>query len=324
MKSAGGRWAAERFMAAISQNRDITPSELRTLDTLRRDEWIQFDNALTENMQIRLRVVNAMIAAGLTMNVPNGLAKTVLEWETVTDMEAAQVSMDGVARDNYDTVEFAPTQLPLPITHKDWYLNLRRLAASRLRGEPLDVTHSRMAGRKIAEMTEYMTLRGGKTFGGLTIYGLTNHPNRNTASFGTNGNWAQTAKTGENIMVDVGTAISGLEADRAYGPYWVIVDSLASSKLEEDFKAFSSQTIRQRILSRDNVSAVIVADQMPANAVVVVQATQDVMEMVIGEQPQTVQWDIKGGFQIEFKGFTIMIPLIKVDSEGRSGIFHMS
>jgi hypothetical protein len=37
-----------------------------------------------------------------------------------------------------------------------------------------------------------------------------------------------------------------------------------------------------------------------------------------------VQWDIHGGFQINFKAFTIQVPLIRADAQGRSGIVHMA
>lgn len=325
MNGASGRWAGERFMEAIRNNREISPADLRTLDTLRRDEWIEFDNALVQQAQIRLRGVSALIAAGLVRRIANGLAKTVLMYDKMTDMNDAVVSMDGVARSENDTVEFEEAGIPLPITHKDWHLNLRRLMASRLRGEPLDLTHIRAAGRKIGEETERMLFQGGKTFGGLTIYGLTTHPNRNTASFGDGGTpWGDSSKTGAEILADIGTLMAASEADRAYGPWWLFLSSDASLKLGEDFKANSDRTIRERILALDGINQIIVADQMPANTVVLVQATSDVIEMIEGEPLQTVQWDVKGGFQIEFKGFQIMVPLIKADSEGRSGIVHMS
>jgi uncharacterized linocin/CFP29 family protein len=324
MQGSSGRWAGEQLMRALRNGGQISPAALRTLDLLRRDEWIFFDEQLVAEAQIRLRGVADLMAAGLTRTIPNGLAKTILQWETVTDMDPATVSLDGVTRSENDRVEFAAANLPLPITHKDFYLNLRTLLASRERGEAIDTTHIRAAGRKIAEESERMLFQGGKTFAGVTIYGYTTHPGRATVGFGTNGAWSATAKTGADIVADVATMISAMESSRMYGPYWLYVSANSSLKMAEDFKAASDKTIRTRLLEIENLQLIRVVDQLPADNVVLVQATPDVVQWVTGEPLQTVQWDVHGGFQINFKAFTIQVPLIRADAGGRMGIVHMA
>lgn len=321
---SSGRWAGERLMKALQSGQNLSPSVLRTLDTLRKDEWVAFDEALVQEAMIRLKGVADLIAAGLTINVPNAMGKTVLQYEKVTDMNPAIVSMDGAVRSENDRQEFDISSLPLPITHKDFWINLRTLTASRERGESLDTTQVRTAGRLVAEATESMLFLGGKTFGGARIYGYTNHPDRNTVSFQTNGNWVQTAKTGENILEDVLECISAAQADRMYGPYWLYVPQNSSLKLEEDFKAASDKTIRQRLMEIDGLQSIRVVDQLTSNNIILVQATVDVTAMVMGIPLQTVQWDIEGGFIINFKAFQIAIPLIRSDAQGRSGVVHLS
>jgi uncharacterized linocin/CFP29 family protein len=324
MEGASGVWAGQKMMACIKEGRILSPKELRTLDILSKDEWKTFDTALVEEGRIRLRGVADLIAAGNVRRIPNGLAKTVLEYQKITDMDPAIVSLDGVTRSENDRVQFLTAGLPLPLTHKDFYINLRTLLASRTTGEPLDTTYVRLAGRKVAEETERMLFQGGKVFLGLTIYGYTNHPNRNTLSFGTNGSWSAVAKTGADILADLNGAISLLEGDRFYGPYVVYVGSAMSNKLGEDFKAASDKNIRTRLLDDNRIKDIRVVDQLPANTVIVVQLTPDVVEMVEGERLQTVQWDVHGGFQINFKAFQIMVPLIRADAQGRSGVVHIS
>lgn len=323
MSGASGRWAGERLLAALEAGRGISPAELRTLDTLRKDEWKAFDEALVEEGQIRLRVVADLIAQGLTIPIANAMGKTFLEWEKVTDMQDAVVSLSGVDRSEDDRVDFSLDSIPLPITHKDFNLNLRTLIASRTRGEALDTTQARVAGRKVGEMIEYITLNGSKTFGGKTLYGLLNHPNINTASFG-DATWTDSGVTGEEILTDVFTLIAALETDRFFGPYNIVVPSTYSTKLELDFKAASDKTIRQRIMEVDRVKSVTVADQMTADKVLMYQGTKDVVAMVNGEALQTIQWDIEGGFVIKFKAFAIQVPLVRADASGRSGVVLMS
>lgn len=326
-KGSTGKWAGEQMIAAVNAGIKINAEVLRANGVLRHEEWKFFDDAVIGEALIQLKGVADLIGAGLTVTVPNSLGKTVYAYEKSTMMDEAQVSMDPVTRTENDRVEFDLANLPLPITHKDFYLNLRTLTASRERGEPLDTLQSRLAGRVVAEKTEKMLFQGlTGTFGGMSIYGYMTHPDRNTASFGTNGNWAtsNTSKTGENILSDVLTMIAAAEADRMFGPYWLYVPRNSNTKLDNDFKANSDLTIRQRLMMVDGLNKITAVDQLTENNVILVQATLDVTAMVLGETLQTVQWDVEGGFQINFKAFQIALPLIRSDITGRSGVVHMS
>ena len=300
------------------------------------------DQALVTAYQTRIRAVADVLAAGLTHPIANGLGKTILEWEKMGDMMGADVSLDGITRTENDRLDFGWSGLPLPITHKDWYLNLRMLAASRERGEAIDTTYSRVAGRKIAEASEEILIRGGITtmrgfktlkFMGLNVYGYTTYPDRNAITFGdatgvgvvTSIPWGDATKTGDGILADVKRLIAAAEGDRKFGPYIIYVGGTAASlKLASDYKAATSTTIRQRILDLEQISDIRTLDMLPVNEVLLIEMSSDTIEMVIGEPLQTVQWDVHGGFQINFKGFQIVVPLIRSDSEGRCGIVHMT
>lgn len=321
---SSGRWAGEQLMKALASGEEISPKMLRTAGVLRKDEWVAFDTAVIEEAQTRLRGIADLIAMGLTMPIANSMGKTVLEYEKIGKMGPASVSLDGMVRTENDRAEFTLSSLPLPITHKDYFLNLRTLSASRTRGESLDTTQARMAGRMIAEAQETMLFQGGKTFGGFPIYGYTTHPSRNIETFGTNGAWSATAKTGQNILDDLLTMITASEAANMYGPWIVYVSRNASTKLENDFKANVTQSIRQRLMAVSGVQDVRIADFLPADNVLLVQMTREVVVLVQGEPLQTVQWDIEGGFGINFKAFQIQVPLVRADSAGQSGIVHMS
>lgn len=323
-RSNSGRWAAERFMAAMAAGQEFTAASLRTAGVLRKDEWVEFDTAVIEGAAIRMRGVADLITQGLTRPLRNSMGKTVLEYERISDIEPATVSMDGMSKSENDRPDFSPASLPIPIIHKDFFINLRVLAASRNKGEALDTTMIRMSGRKCAELSEDILFRGGKTFGGLTIYGYTTHPQRNTVSFGTNGNWAAAAKTGDDIIADIMTMLAIAEGDRFYGPYVLYISRNQGLKLQLDYKAASDKTIRQRIMEIDGISDIRIVDALPTSSVLLVQMTPDVVQLIQGEPLQTVQWDIEGGFAVNFKAFMIQVPLIRADIAGRSGIVHMS
>lgn len=320
-----GKWAGEQFMRAFQENKPISPSQLRTNAILRNEEWIALDTDIVNGAQERLRGVADLISAGLVTNIPNGLGKTVLQYDKAGDMDPAIVSLDGITRSENDRLEYERAGLPLPIAHKDFYLNLRALEASRNGSDPLDTTYSRVAGRKVGEAVEDMLFNGGKTFGGLTVYGYTTHPSRNVDTFGTGGNWSQAAKTGAQILTDLFTMITGLEADGHYGPYWLYYGGTAPGlKLAEDYKAATDSTILERLQATGRLSLVGTSSLLAADTVLLIQPSSDVVKMIQGEPLQTVQWDVHGGFQINFKAFTIQVPLIRSDIDGNSGIFHMS
>lgn len=321
MDRTKGQWAGMQFLKAHQAGQPITPAVLRTADTLRHEQWIEFDNALVEGATMRLRIVADLRARGLTKTIQNGLAKTLLQYEKISDMEAAQITMDGAVRTENDRPDFSPGYLPLPIIHKDWDLNLRTLRASEQGGgEALDDTASRVAGRKIAEQLEYITINGGPKFGGVQIYGLANHPDTNVVNFGGGGAWGAGGVTGEEILADVIGMIQAAESDRFFGPYVLYVSSDMSLALEGEFKTSSDKTIRQRLLEIDRIDDIVTVDQMPSETAILVQMTADVIQLVEGEPLQTVTWDIAGGFIICMKSFTIAVPLVRSDVDGRSGV----
>jgi uncharacterized linocin/CFP29 family protein len=323
MSGSSGRWAAERFLKAINEGKPLSASLLRTADTLRRDEWKHFDEVLIREGLTRLIGVADLLSAGLTMPIPNAMGKTLIQWEKVTDMEPAEVSLSGLDRTDDDRLEFEPDSTPLPITHKDFNINLRTLAASRERGEPLDTMQAEVAGRKVAEKLEEMLFRGGKKFLGKTIYGYTTHPNRNAVDF-TATPWSNGSTTGDQMLADVQRMIAAAEADFFFGPYWLYIPTNSSLNLDKDFKANSDKTIRERLLNIDRLQQIKTADALTADNLVLIQPTRDVVVWANGEPLQTIQWDADGGFRIKFKAFAIQVPVIRATEEGRSGVVHMS
>lgn len=321
---SSGKWAGEQLLRALNEGRELSTDELRTLGTLRKDEWKVYDDALIEEAEKRLVGVADLIQAGLTKNVPNALGTTVYEYEKIGDMEGALVSMDGNVQTNNDRVEFELAGIPLPIVHKDFQLNLRTLAASRKRGEALDTTQVRIAGRKIAEKVEELLFLGSnKQYGGMKLYGYTTHPDRIQINYGTGGPWAGT-KTGDQILSDVLAFKTALHARGMYGPYFMYINGETDILLDDDFKAESDKTIRQRILEISGIQSIKVSDMLPDGELVMVQASSDVAAMVIGEPLRNIQWDTNGGFTVNFKGFTIMVPLIRSTINGNSGVLHVT
>jgi uncharacterized linocin/CFP29 family protein len=298
-------------------------NSLRTNDVLLYDEWKEIDRVVLQAAQVRLRGVADLLGAGLTYNV-DGLRKTVLGYQDAGDIEAAELSMDGLTKSRRDRPTYNTSYLPLPIIHKDFAMSARELNETRAGNQPLDTTMATLSARMVAEKAEELLFLGSSsfTFGGGTIYGYTDHPNRNTFTLSVQ--WDSSSATGETILQDVRDMKQAAINDRHYGPWIIYIPTNYETVMDDDFKANSDKTIRQRILEVEGVQDVRVSDKLTANEVIFVHLSADVVRMVEGLNITTVDWETEGGMQLNFKVMAILVPQIRADQNGRSGIIHGS
>ncbi len=302
---------------------------LRTNGVLRKEEWIQFDTALIEVARQRLVAVGDLLTRGLRFDVANALGTTRVEWEKVSDMDPAEVNMAGVTDGVRDRVTFALDSVPLPIIHKDFRINIRALEASRRLGEALDTTMARLATRLVSEKIEDMLFNGVTlTAIGGSIEGWTTATNRNTGTItGANG-WI-TGTDGVDVVGDVIAMMSALRADNMYGPYGLYVPIEWWGNLLDDYKANSDKSTLSRVMELPDLEFVKPSNSLTGtlagatgDEVLMMQLTSDVQDMVVGTQPTVVQWDEMAGFIMNFKVMAIMVPRMKSDDSGQSGIAH--
>lgn len=292
-------------------------NNLRTNDILRKDEWIDLDTNVVEVARERLVAVGDLTSRGLTYSLPNALGKTKHEWQQMSDLTDAQITMSGLSDTGADLLEFGTQSLPLPIIHKDFHIDARRLAASRNNGEPLDVLQARMAAKVVAEKIESLVFNGSAIAGTTNqIYGYFNAPQRNTGS--TTADW--NTATGAQILDDLLRMIAAAATDLMFGPYMVYTSRAAYTHLGDDYKAESDKTILARLKEVPEVIDIRPSHHVPSNRVVLVQMTSDVVDIIDGIQPTIVEWSSHGGMMLNFKVLAIMIPRIRNDFENRSGI----
>lgn len=304
----------------IANNFDVRA--LRTNALLRKDEWRSLDTAVITVARQRLAVVEDLRSRGLIHSL-GGLGVLVDEYEKVSDMTPADQSMAGVTEGEFDTPEFELASVPIPITHKDFFVNVRRLQASRSRGSSIDVVSAELAGAVVAEKLEDTVINGSSVrIGGNIAYGFRNFPQRATGNLTVS--WNDPATTGAQIMADVLAMVAEAEAMNYNGPYMLYVGTAYNGKLREDFKANGDKTIRDRILEIDAIQGIRSSARMPANEVVLVQLTSNVVQLSVGQDITTVEWSEMGGFVQRFRVFAAMAPRLKADHKGQTGIVHYS
>ena len=288
--------------------------------TLRRDEWKRLDEAVLMISENRLGGVQDLIDKNLTYDIGNGMGSTVLEYHDVSDALDAALTMDGVTRANNDRPVYTTNYLPLPIIHADYQLNSRVLAASRNMGNPLDTTLAERASRKVAEKLESMLFTDTTyAFGGGTIYSYINHPDINSVTLAQN--WSASGKTGVEILQDVLDMKAAAIAAYHYGPYQLYIPTAYETVLDDDYDTTTpGTTIRERLMKISGILGIKVVDTLPANKVLLVQMTSDVVRLVRGMGIQNVEWQTEGRMITHYKVMTIQVPQIRSDQEGNSGI----
>lgn len=285
------------------------------------DEWKDIDTSVIEAAVDRMVGIADLRSRGLVHPL-GSIGVTISLYQTMSDMTEANVSMSAVTRGEKDSPAYGNALVPVPIVHKEFGFELRRLEASRRMGEGLDLTGPRMAGRLVAERSERMLFSGANiAIDGNTIYGYLTHPNRNTVNL--TENWDAVGKTGAEIVADVVAMLQAARTDKHYGPYMLYIPSAYETAIDADYRDNDDRTIRERILAHRAIVDIQVADFLPANNVVLVQLSQDVVDLAIAQDITTVQWQLMGGMQEEFKTMAVWVPRVKSDFDGRSGIVHL-
>lgn len=290
--------------------------------TLQYQEWLDIDRTVIEVAKRRLVAFGDLMSRGLTHPL-GSIGVSISLWDRSSDMTDANVNMSPQTPGEEDIVAYQTSSVPVPVVHKDFRVDLRRLEASRRFGEGIDVTQAAIASRKVAEKSEAMLFNGDPiTVEGGTIYGYLTHPDRNPVHMATA--WSSIAQSdNDDIIADVLAMQAASRADRMYGPWVIYIPAAYEGKLDEDYRALDARTLRQRILAINGILDIKVADFLTGNNVVMVQLERETVDLATAQDVTTVQWSSMGGMVEHFKVMAIWVPRVKSDYDGRSGIVHL-
>jgi uncharacterized linocin/CFP29 family protein len=297
-------------------------NSLRTNAVLLRDEWRSFDNTVVDITRENLVGVAEVMDRGLIYDLPNALGSLTLEWqELLDDLVDAEVSMSGLNEATKDRLNYGTRAMPIPLIHKEFFYNLRFLEAARRNGRQVETDHAAVATRKVAEKIEALLFSGLVIAGSVgAIYGLLNHPNRNTGT--STGAWA--TMTGDQIVADIIRMIAIQVAIPFAGPWVLFIPLAAAAHFGDDYKPASDKTIMERVLAIPGIDRIIATPKLTGNTALLVQMSSDVVQMIDGLQPTMVEWETKGGFEFNFKIIAIMLPRVRASGNLKSGIVHFS
>ena len=320
--------ADELIARGVSNIAQLRPVQVENADhfvsnaTLRKDEWEQIDTRVNEVMRERLTIVDDLRGRGLVTPVSLGTILRVTE--RLEEFGDAAVSYDGDTAPQRDRPSFLRDTIPVPVISKDFQISWRQLEASRTRGEPLDVTAAAAATRKVRDKLQDLFVNGfGQGPDANTIPGLVNAANRQIVTLATD--WDL---SGSTIIDDVLSMLEAAYAVNLFGPFFLYVPKNYWAILQEDYSTSKGdRTFIQRILALEDVEAVRPLDTLADDNVVMVQMTEDVIDLSEAQAVTTVQWE-KNPFVTTFRVLSVGGPHIKnmENAAGTTihGIIHLS
>lgn len=299
------------------------PKRIVTNDaTLLDREWLLLDKGVPEIAKPRLRIYGDFIAAGLVLNLPNGLGHSVLQYQNMSDITDAGVAMDPVSKTDRDRVVFDLNHLPLPVIFKDWSFTLRELEMSRRGEKPLDMTHYRLSIRKVAEAMEKLLLGtwGAVSYAGYPVYGLTTYPDRLIGSLTDPDGIGWTPEDFIDDLIEMRAALYNVNHR---GPFRVYVGPGWDSYLDKDYSAAKGDnTLRARAEAIRGIGAIVTSDFMSDFDVIMVEMQEDTVRIVTGMPITPIMWEQTGGLEICGKVMAISVPNFRSDFDGQCGLAH--
>lgn len=239
-------------------------------------------------------------------SIPNPGMLTVRGYKR-TDMSQARISMYGQGQNKDRTVK-VPFDITVPVLHKEFTINWRDLAASRMNGQPLDMQEAENAARQVAEEEDKLLITGEHTtWNALGVEGLATSTGRNTQASA--GAWGATALT------DLSAAIGKLEASGHTNSdmYAAVLNHTFAAKLRAlvtNTAVKYIDTIRDLfpagIYVSDNLKT---SNNLSTNALVM-ELSKDNFEMVI-EQDMTVFAKQDEDMNLQCKVFEVVAPRVK-------------
>jgi hypothetical protein len=307
------------LLRAAAEKGELSIPALRALSPLSDKAQVLVDKAVVNVGLQRLVIAADLLSSGLTFPLTDPLSVTEVEWEAISKVGGAQRTMSPSARGENQLPDRIIHRVPIFCTTDDFSIGIRTLKMSQRVGTPIDTTLVEQATRRVNEAIEDSVINGaGLVVNGYSVPGLLNAPN--AATFSLTAPW-QTA-TGVQIFNDTETMIGKLQLNLKFGPYNMYVGTLIGNALDADYSVLNAQglSIKERLLKIGVLNSIKIADQMPSTQVLLVQMTNDVVEMISGQPPTVIPWTSLDGFTLHWLVLAIMVPRVRSDYSGNSGI----
>lgn len=246
--------------------------------TVPKDAWGQWATTGIEVQRDVLAVFSSL--SGVSRGVD--LATMVDYFQTISDSsDDVSVTIDGRGKAKTDQPVINYHGTPLPIFENNCSFGWRQMMTIRKAGGNLEGASMNNKIRHIAEKLEDMTLNGlDIDVGGAKVYGMLNHPQRNTRSTGVTLNGA----TGAEWESEVKATLKLLHGDNFRNSITLYLnwDDYFYASSTEYSTQYAGKSILQRVMEIAGVEAIVPASKVPANTVIGLVRRSEVVEMLNG------------------------------------------
>lgn len=286
--------------------------------TLPRDVWGEWDKEGVEIQREVLSVFNTLAAA---VSRPIPIGKMIHYFQQISDSGSINISLDGRSKARTDQQVYSYVGTPVPIVDSTFSYGWRQVSAAQTEGVSLDPAGRSNAMYRVAKKLESIVLDGDANIvvGGATLYGLRNHPKRETR----NTSQALITATGIQWMADVNATLKLLHNNNFRVPATLFVnwnDWFAAGNT--DFAAaYPNKTIAQRIREMDGVAEVIPASDVAASQIIAVVKNNRVLQVLNG-MPMTTRAQFRANPEDDYNFVTMAAAAleIKYDATDQCGI----
>ena len=285
------------------------------------DAWRRIDDRATVVQRDVLAVFNRLAQASQT---PIDIGDIVSYFPQTSDSGEASVSMDGrhPGRSDQPLVKYAGTPVPIISAEARW--GWRQAAVNRKGRLNLDMISVENKQRKVAEKLEDMVLNGDGTIvvNGMGLFGLRNHPNRNTFTHGL----TLATSTGAQWLTAFQSMINGLIGDNAFARVTVFVNwgDYTSASINE-FVAGYPKTILQRLREIEQIADIVPASRVPANNLLGVAGLETGgWGTILSAMPLSSRPKARANTEDDYvvSVMAAAAPQFRVDYDGRMPIIH--
>ena len=316
-------------LAALSEGQLIRELNYRPLPIgnaapIPPEAWRRIDDRATRIQRDVLAVYSRLAAANTT---PVSMGDIMSYFPQVSDSGEARVTMDGRDPGRSDAAQVKYVGTPVPIITSDARFGWRQMEVIRKAGGMIDAETIANHQRKVADKMEDMVLNGDSSVvvAGNTIYGLRNHPQRNTDTHGFDLN---STATGANYLAAFTKLINALVGDNAYGKATVFMnysDWVYASITE--FTSGYPKTILQRLREIEQIADIVPASKVPADNLLGIAGleTGNWGSMLVG-MPMTTRPKARHNPEDDYV-FTVMAagaPQFRYDYTGQAPFCHLT
>lgn len=259
-------------------------------------------------------------------------------WPYVDDRGEANIDMTPEVASDEGALTWQSDGVPIPVIYDFFSLGFREGPSPDTENTPgevsagLDTLGLSTTTRRVNEKIEYTFLYGWdetiKFDGdGFTLYGLTNHPQTNTATFDEDWTTTTEASDGTTFRDEVRRARGILKNDNKFSPgetgYLVYLGTELYDSLDDaDPEGDGNSDVRERVENLANISEIRELDYLGEDEMLMFRPTEDVIDVGTAAEVQPVMWD--DPFRDHWAVLGSKYPRVKTTLTGQSGVVYFT